>query len=112
MWKLTIIHFVLGLVEAVFKSCSTKLYCLDPATKGSSVDFVRICTFGLSKQYYSYNIQNVHILTMSTELPFVAGSKQYNFVLHDLKTASNKSEYKVANCQLPHTFLYLFKYMH
>ena len=36
--------------------------------------------FGLSKQYYSYNIQNVHILTMSTELPFTAGSKQYNFV--------------------------------
>ena len=59
--------------------------------------------FGLSKQYYSYNIQNVHILTMSTELPFVAGSKQYNFVLHDLKTASTNPSTKwlIVNFHIP-----------
>ena len=50
--------------------------------------------FGLSKQYYSYNIQNVHILTMSTELPFTAGSKQYNFVLSDLKSATRNPSTK------------------
>ena len=59
--------------------------------------------FGLSKQYYSYNIQNVHILTMSTELPFTAGSKQYNFVLSDLKSATRNPSTKwiIVNLHMP-----------
>lgn len=59
--------------------------------------------FGLSKQYYSYNIQNVHILTMSTELPFVAGSKQYNFVLDDLKSAATSRSIRwiIVNLHIP-----------
>jgi Icc-related predicted phosphoesterase len=61
--------------------------------------------FGLSKQYYSYNIQNVHILTMSTELPFAAGSKQYNFVLEDLKSAARNPSTKWIIVNL-HTPLY------
>jgi len=59
--------------------------------------------FGLSKQYYSYNIRNVHILTMSTELPFAAGSKQYNFVLDDLKSAATSRSIKwiIVNLHIP-----------
>lgn len=44
--------------------------------------------FGLSKQYYSFNYQNVHVLTMATELSYSKGSSQYNFVVDDLQKAS------------------------
>jgi hypothetical protein len=44
--------------------------------------------FGLSKQYYSFNYVNAHVLTMATELSFGKGSAQYNFVDNDLKTAA------------------------
>jgi Icc-related predicted phosphoesterase len=59
--------------------------------------------FGLSKQYYSYNIKNIHILTMSTELPFAVGSKQYNFVLSDLKSATRNPSTKwiIVNLHIP-----------
>lgn len=59
--------------------------------------------FGLSKQYYSYNIKNIHILTMSTELPFAVGSKQYNFVLNDLKAATRNPSTKwlIVNLHIP-----------
>ena len=59
--------------------------------------------FGLSKQYYSFNVQNVHILTMSTEQPFVVGSKQYNFVLDDLKSAATNPSTKwiIVNLHIP-----------
>ncbi len=45
--------------------------------------------FGLSRQYYSYNIGNVHVLTISTEDVFTKGSQQYNFVLGDLQEANS-----------------------
>ena len=47
--------------------------------------------FNLTKQYYSFNYQNVHFLVMSTELSLVGiGSAEYNFVNNDLvKAASN-----------------------
>jgi hypothetical protein len=46
--------------------------------------------FNLSRQYYSFNYQNVHFVAMSTEVPYEAGSKQYNFVKNDLqKSTSN-----------------------
>ena len=45
--------------------------------------------FGLSKQFYSFNYQNVHFVVMSTELTsFGTGSEQYNFVNNDLSKAS------------------------
>ncbi|MGA9168712.1 MAG: metallophosphoesterase, partial [Nitrososphaeraceae archaeon] len=49
--------------------------------------------FNLTKQYYSFNYQNVHFLVISTELPLIGiGSAQYNFVSNDLeKAASNKN---------------------
>jgi Calcineurin-like phosphoesterase len=62
-----------------------------------------LINFGLSKQYYSYNIRNIHILTMSTELPFAVGSKQYNFVLSDLKSATRNPSTKwiIVNLHIP-----------
>jgi hypothetical protein len=47
--------------------------------------------FNLTKQYYSFNYQNVHFLAISTEIPSIGiASEQYNFVNTDLaKAASN-----------------------
>src|SRR5437867_6581701 len=45
--------------------------------------------FHLTKQFYSFDYQNVHILTMSTEIPFATGSEQYNFVKDDLASAAS-----------------------
>jgi predicted phosphodiesterase len=44
--------------------------------------------FGLSKQFYSFNYQNVHFVVMSTELTHTAGSEQYNYVNNDLSKAA------------------------
>lgn len=44
--------------------------------------------FGLSKQYYSFNYANAHVLTIATELSYGIGSLQYNFVKADLETAA------------------------
>jgi hypothetical protein len=45
--------------------------------------------FGLKKQYYSFNYQNVHFTVISTELPYEKGSEQYNFVNNDLSKTSS-----------------------
>jgi hypothetical protein len=45
--------------------------------------------FNLEKQYYSFNYQNVHFIAMSTELPLLTGSDQYNFVINDLINATS-----------------------
>ena len=59
--------------------------------------------FGLPKQYYSYDMQNVHVLTMSTEEEFTAGSEQYNFVVGDLQhTATNPNiKWNIVNMHAP-----------
>ena len=44
--------------------------------------------FNLSKQYYSFNHQNVHFVAMSTEVAFDSNSDQYKFVAADLSNAS------------------------
>jgi hypothetical protein len=43
--------------------------------------------FGLTKQHYSFDYQNVHFLVMSTEIPLEVGSEQFNFVNNDLAKA-------------------------
>ena len=48
--------------------------------------------FGLSKQYYSFDINNVHVLTMATEEKFDTNSEQYNFVVNDLRKAANNPD--------------------
>ena len=50
--------------------------------------------YGLSKQFYSFDIKNVHVLTMATEEKFEAGSEQYNFVVNDLRKAANNPDIK------------------
>jgi hypothetical protein len=44
--------------------------------------------FNLTKQYYSFNYQNVHFVAMSTELPYESGSEQHSFVNDDLSLAA------------------------
>ena len=50
--------------------------------------------FGLSKQYYSFDYVNAHVLTMASEISFSKGSAQYNFVENDLKTAASNPNIK------------------
>jgi predicted MPP superfamily phosphohydrolase len=50
--------------------------------------------FGLSKQFYSYDVHNVHVLTMSTEEKFETDSEQYSFVVNDLRNAANNPDIK------------------
>ena len=50
--------------------------------------------FGLPKQYYSFDINNVHVLTMATEEKFSTDSEQYNFVVNDLRKAANNPDIK------------------
>ena len=45
--------------------------------------------FGLSKPYYSFDYQDIHILTMNSEQNYAQGSSQYNFVKNDLQLASS-----------------------
>ena len=50
--------------------------------------------FGLSKRSYSFDFQNVHVLTMATELKYDKGSKQLIFVKKDLQQASSSPKIK------------------
>jgi predicted phosphodiesterase len=43
----------------------------------------------LDNPYYSYDFQNIHFISMSTEHPYETGSKQYEFIENDLKKISN-----------------------
>jgi hypothetical protein len=44
--------------------------------------------FNLSKQYYSFDYQNVHFTVIDDYLPEEMGSKQYTFVQNDLAKAA------------------------
>ena len=59
--------------------------------------------FSLTKQFYSYDIQNVHVLTMSTEEKFETDSEQYSFVVNDLRNAANNPDTKwiIVNMHYP-----------
>ena len=50
--------------------------------------------YGLSKQFYSFDIKNIHVLTMASEEEFKAGSEQYNFVVDDLRKTANNPDIK------------------
>jgi glucose/arabinose dehydrogenase len=47
--------------------------------------------FNLTKQFYSFDYQNVHFLTMATEDSYENESMQYRFVEDDLKKASSNN---------------------
>ena len=59
--------------------------------------------YGLTKQFYSYDIGNVHVLTMATEEDFKVGSEQYNFVQSDLRNSASDPNIKwiVASMHIP-----------
>ena len=61
---------------------------------GNSLFDSYLTHFGLSKPFYSYNINNVHVLTMATEEKFDTSSEQYNFVVNDLRNAANNPDIK------------------
>ena len=44
--------------------------------------------FGLKGQYYSFDYENIHFTTISTEIPYEEESPQYSFVSNDLAKAS------------------------
>jgi len=51
--------------------------------------------FGLSKTYYSFNYDNVHVLVLDSDREsYSKGSSQYNFVVSDLQSASQNSNIK------------------
>jgi Calcineurin-like phosphoesterase len=45
-------------------------------------------SFGIEKPFYSYDYNKVHFLVMSAKSVYYKGSEQYNFILDDLKKAS------------------------
>ncbi|MFB5601005.1 MAG: metallophosphoesterase, partial [Nitrososphaeraceae archaeon] len=45
----------------------------------------------IDNPYYSHDFENIHFISMSTEHPYVHGSKQYDFIKDDLKKASKDS---------------------
>ncbi|MFB5601004.1 MAG: metallophosphoesterase [Nitrososphaeraceae archaeon] len=47
--------------------------------------------FGLEKQYYSFNYENVHFLALSTEIPYEEDSEQYEFAIRDLEQSFKDS---------------------
>jgi glucose/arabinose dehydrogenase len=47
--------------------------------------------FNLTKQFYSFDYQNVHFMTMSTEDSYEKASMQYRFVENDLKKAASNN---------------------
>ena len=48
--------------------------------------------FNMENQYHSFNYENVHFLSLSTEVPYEKDSKQYEFVIYDLVHAYNDPE--------------------
>lgn len=44
--------------------------------------------FGMTNQYYSFNYQNVHFLSMATEISYSSGSAQNTFVKNDLASGA------------------------
>ena len=60
--------------------------------------------YGLSKQFYSFDVKNIHVLTMATEEKFETGTEQYNFVVSDLRKAANNPDTKWIIVTMHHPF--------
>jgi hypothetical protein len=50
--------------------------------------------FGLGKQYYSFDYQSIHFVSMSAEVPFDKNSEQFLFITRDLASAASNPEIK------------------
>jgi DNA-binding cell septation regulator SpoVG len=51
-----------------------------------------INSFQLDKPYYSYDYKKVHFLIMASQSDYNVGTDQYNFVIQDLKNASQNKD--------------------
>ena len=47
--------------------------------------------YNLDKPFYSFNFENIHFITISTEHPFEKGSIQYEFLQYDLENSLQDS---------------------
>ena len=65
----------------------------------------------LTNQYYSFNYQNVHVLTMATEISFNSGSTQYNFVKNDLQASIPEFKHKMDYSKFSSGHVYISKYL-
>ncbi len=63
-------------------------YCLTDQERDKLMKILNMPNEG----YYSFNYNNAHILVMNTEVPYAKDSKQYNFVVNDLSSASKNSK--------------------
>jgi len=95
-------ELVLGLGDYSYQSTGTcwfnKISSIDSITKiniGNHEDDDSesygsyINHFNLGNPYYSYNLNNVHILTMDSDrTSYASGSAQYNLVVNDLQSAA------------------------
>jgi hypothetical protein len=72
----------------------TKINIGNHETDGESLLNSYLNHFGLSKQFYSFDVKNVHVLTMATEEELGKGSEQYNFVVNDLRKVANNPDIK------------------
>jgi len=77
---------VIGNHDHLFYTNSTNYYST-PQTLKQYLSY-----FNLKKQFYSFNYQNVHFIAMSTEIPYEPGSKQYSFIINDLKRSASKPD--------------------
>jgi predicted phosphodiesterase len=50
--------------------------------------------FGMAREFYSFDYQNVHFVALATELPYDTKSTQYNFIKNDLETNSKNPQNK------------------
>lgn len=50
--------------------------------------------FGLTKQYYSFDYNNIYFVAMSTEVSYLPGSEQYKFMANDLEQAAKNDNIK------------------
>ena len=95
-------ELVLGLGDYSYQSTGTcwfnKIRTIDSITKinignheddDSKVIAGTLTILVLGNPYYSYNLNNVHILTMDSDrTSYSSGSAQYNFVVNDLQSAA------------------------
>ena len=49
-------------------------------------------SFGMEKPFYSYEYNKVHFVVMSAKSVYYKGSEQYNFVMEDLKKATENAD--------------------
>jgi hypothetical protein len=79
----------LNMIKPIHEKMRIAIGNHDNVTSSPSILKQLMNYFSLSKEFYSFNYENVHFTIMSTELPFGRGSDQYKFVDKDLADAAS-----------------------